>query len=268
MAFESTIYSGRFITNLDRRTVGMQITNQNYSVVGARTVQVWAADDLSAPDKNADNSVNIQNPSGAATPMALDQEKDLSVLVPSVDEFQSSVNMQTKFRERQVQASEESIDDFVLAKHPDATTTLSTTATTASGFDSVIRDAKVALSDLNVPRSMRWMVLSPTYADLAAEAAGDRMRINTEIETEGYVGRYQGFDIFESTGVADDGTKQQNMFGHTAAITLAKQIEDFFLIPSSQNSSHHGDLLKGLLVYGAQTFLPDALGVIDADLPA
>ena len=268
MAFESTVYSGQFLINLDQRTIANAITNSDYSVVGARTVEVWAANNLVANDLAADNSVTVQNPSGPSTPMAMDQEKDLSVLIPTVEEFQSSVNIQAKFRERQVQAGAEDVDDYVLGLYGDATTDISTTASTASGFDSNVRQAKVALSDLNVPRSGRYMVLSPDYADLVAESAGDRIRVNSEIETEGYIGRYQGFDIFESTGLFDNGTKQQQLFGHTAAITLARQIESANVVPSAQNASYHGDLLKMLMVYGAKTFLPNALGTISADVPA
>ena len=268
MAFESTVYSGQFLLNLDQRTIANAITNSDYTVVGARTVEVWAANNLVANDLAVDNSVTVQNPSGPSTPMAMDQEKDLSVLIPTVDEFQSSVDMQSKFRERQVQAGAEDVDDYVFGLYGSATTTLPTTASTATGFDDVVRDAKVALSDLNVPRSSRYMVLSPTYADLVAEAAGDRMRVNTEIETEGYVGRYQGFDIYESTGLFDNSTKQQQIFGHTAATTLARQIESASVVPSAQNAAYHGDLLKMLMVYGAKVFLPDAFGTISADVPA
>jgi hypothetical protein len=268
MPFQDTVYSSQFLLDLDRRTVARSITNDNYTVVGARSVEVYAADPLSANDKNADNSVQIQNPSGASTPMAMDQEKDLTVGIPSVEQFQTSVDMQRKFRDRQSQAGAEDVDDFVLAKHTDANITLSTTASTASGFGDVVRNAKVSLSDNNVPRSGRFMVVSPTYADLIAEDAGDRMRINSEIEAEGYIGRYQGFDIYESTGLPTDADSEFQIFGHREAITLAIQLEEFNLVPNASQAVYHGDVLKGLMVYGANCFLPDALGSLDAALPS
>jgi hypothetical protein len=271
--FDAKLYSSRFIQNLDRRTVAREITNQNYTVRGARTVEVFAANDLVAQDANADHSVKIQNPGGSQKTMTMDQDKDLSVLIPSIEEFQSSVDMQGKFRERQVQAAEEDLDDYILGFYTDAPSanSLDTTATTASGFGDVIRDAKVAMSEQNVPRSDRFMVVSPTYADLVAEDAGDRIERNTEIETEGYIGRYQGFDIFESTGLKESGsspTKQHQLFGHRAAITLAVQANNMNLVPDSEQAQYHGDILKALMVYGGQTFLPEALGVINADKPA
>ena len=86
MAFSATRYASEFLMNLDQRNVARQITNQNYTVTGARTVNVYDADDLSAQDKNADNTVQIQNPSGGAVPMTLDQEKDLTVGIGSVED--------------------------------------------------------------------------------------------------------------------------------------------------------------------------------------
>jgi hypothetical protein len=269
--FDAALYSARFLNDLDRRTVARAITNDDYTVVGARTVEIYAASDLTANTKNNDNTVQIQNPGGSSVTLTMDQEKDLTVGIPSVEEFQSQVNMQRKFRDRQSQAAEEDVDDYVLNLYGSATTSIDTTASTASGFGDVVRNAKVALSDLNVPRSMRFMVVSPTYADLIAEDAGDRMRINSEIETEGYIGRYQGFDIFESTGLQTSGSgpvKEHQLFGHRAAITLAIQAENFSLIPDSRQAQFHGDILKGLMVYGAQVVLPNALGVINADQPS
>ena len=267
--FDAVRYSEEFLMNLDRRTVAREITNQNYSpITNARAVKVFQANDLSAPDKNADNSVNIQNPGGGETTMTLDEERDLTVGIPSVEEFQSSVDMQSKFQERQTQAGEEDLDDFILGKHTEAGIDLSTTATTPDGFGDKVRDAKVALSENDVPRSQRFMVLTPHYADLVAEDAGDRIERNTEIEVDGYIGRYQGFDLFESTGIVEAGSKQHLLFGHRAAITLAVQLNNTALIGDSEQAQFHGDILKALMVYGGQTFLPSALGDLEADIPS
>ncbi|MCS3707190.1 hypothetical protein GGP62_002177 [Salinibacter ruber] len=269
MAFDAVRYAEQFVMNLDRRTVGREITNQNYTPIeGARAVKVYSADDLSAQDKNADNSVQIQNPSGGVTTMTLDQEKDLTVGVGSVEEFQSNVDIQRKMRDRQAQAGEEDADDFILGKHTEAGIDLSTTATTADGFGDKVRDAKVALSDNDVPRSGRFMVVTPHYADLIAEDAGDRIERNRDIEVDGFIGRYQGFDIFESTGIVEASSKQHLLFGHRQAITFAVQMDDVALVPNSEQASYHGDVLKALMVYGAQTFLPNALGDLEADIPA
>lgn len=271
MAFDAELYSSRFLMNLDRRTVAREITNQDYTVQGARTVHVYTADDLTAQNKNADNTVQIQNPSGGSTPMVLDQKKDLTVGIGSVEEFQSQVDIQEKMRDRQAQAGEEDLDDFILAKHTDANITLSTTASTASGFRNKIREAKVALSDNNVPRSGRWMVVSPHYADLITESASDQIERNRDIELNGYIGRFQSFDIFESTGIVETGSnpgKQHLMFGHEVAITLAVQLNNVALVQDSEQATYHGDVLKALMVYGATTFKPDALGDLEADVPS
>jgi hypothetical protein len=246
--------------------VSAGITNDDYiDNRNGRTVTVYGVDDPAAQDKNSDNSVQIQNVSGGAVDLTMDQEKDITIGIGVVDEFQSRPDVRAKFRERQVQIVEEDVDKYVLGLYgqADSNNQLSTSATTASGFDDKIREAKVALSDQNVPRSNRWMVLTPTYADLAAEAAGDRIERNTEIEREGYIGRYQGFDMYETSLVQASSGNDMLMFGHTAAITLAVRPQEFNLVPNAEQASFHGDVLKGLFVYGAQTFIPEALGSIE-----
>lgn len=273
MAFEAQAYADEFLLDLDQRTVADAITNDNYTVnENGESVTVYAADPLVANSKNADNSVNAQNPSGSSTVMSMDQEKDLTVVVGTVEEFQSSVDIQDKFQERQLEAADQDVDDYVMGFHTDADASneISTTATSASGFDDIVREAKVNLGENDVPRSNRFMVLTPGYADIVAEAAGDRLENGPSnmVEREGYVGRYQGFDMFESSGVESSGSspgKRHLVYGHTAAITMARQIQEATLVPSSDQASYHGDVLKFLLVYGAQTFLPTALGVINAD---
>lgn len=270
--FDATRFSEQFIMNLDRRTVAREITNQDFMpVTDARAVKLFGADDLNAPDKNADNSVNIQNPSGTNQTMTLDQERDLTVGIPSVEEFQSSVDMQRKFRGRQAQAGEEDLDDFVLGKYTEAGEQISTSETSASGFADELRKTKVALSDKNVPRSGRFAVLSPFYADLIAEAAGNQIESNRDIEVEGFIGRYQGFDLFESTGLATSGsspTKEHQIVGHRAAHTLAVQLDDVALVSNDEQATYHGDVLKALMVYGSQVVLPNAMVDLAADQPA
>jgi hypothetical protein len=278
MAFNAVRYAEQFLMNLDQRTVGREITNQNYTPIeGADAVKVYSADDLTAQTKNADNTVQIQNPSGGVTTMSLDQEKDLTVGIGAVEEFQSNVNIQNKMQERQAQALEEDLDSFVLGKYGDANITIDAQGiTSASNFGDKVRDAKVALSENDVPRSGRFMAVTPHYADLIAEDAGDRIDRNRDIEVDGYIGRYQGFDIFETTGIKqvsglDSGDADDELallFGHRQAMTLAVQMNQVAVVPFEDQASYHGNVLKALAVYGAQTFLPDALGVMQADVPA
>jgi hypothetical protein len=274
MAFEAQVYAAQLITELDSNLVARQITNDNYIEGQGRTVQVYSAGDISSSDKNADSTIDWKSTSSSQLALTMDQEKDVSVIVDVVEEFQSNPNVQNKYRERQRRAAEEDIDDFVLQEYQNAGTTLETSATSsAADFEKKVRQAKVALSDKNVPRANRFLVLTPHYADLLEEAATDRYEASDAGETAraGFIGRYQGFDIYESQRIPETGsspTKQHMLFGHTEAVTLAVEPEEFHLIPNSQMSTHHGAGLKGLVVFGAKTFLPDALGEISADKPS
>jgi hypothetical protein len=58
------------------------------------------------------------------------------------------------------------------------------------------------------------------------------------------------------------------MFGHREAVTLGVQMNDVALVANADQATFHGDVLKALAVYGSKTFLPNALGDLEADVPA
>ena len=275
--FIPTVYASQLLTELRRNTVASQITNSNYTgEISERgdTVKVHAVGDLSVNDHTKGSKVTWQNPSGSDKTLVIDQQKDVSFLISDIDQFQSAIDVRAAYRRKQAQAFAENLDDHVLGMHSDApaANVIDTTASTASGFIKQVRNAKVALSDQNVPRMGRYMVLSPFYASLVAEYYAEQMT-NEDAARSGYVGRLEGFDCFESTAVPEvdtgtDGTadKQKLIFGQSEAITLASQIVNAELVES--HPDYHAGGWKGLLVYGAKTFVPEALGVLNADVPA
>jgi len=269
--FIPEVYEGQLLTDLNSALFADQITNANYTgqiTQRGDVVYVYAVDDLAANDKNADDSVQWQTPSGDEQTLAVDQAKDISIKLPRVQTFQSDVNMRSAFRGKQVQAADEDIEDFVLSKVTNGTTTIDATGiSSASAFIQEVRNAKVALSDLDVPRANRYLVIPPRYVSMISEYMTETLE-NQEIAEQGFLGRAEGFAIYESTRCpvftnsnADDAKRA--VFGHTAAITLARQITDFRFYEDLPE--YHGGGLKGLVVYGAKVFLPNALGELQVD---
>ena len=265
--FIPEVYEGELLTELNSSLFASNITNSNYTgEISQRgdTVHVYALDDLAANDKNADDSVQWQTPSGTDQTLTVDQEKDISVFLPRVQTFQSDIGMQEAYRTKQVQAADEDIEDFVLNKVTDGASTIDATGvSSASNFIQEVRKAKVALSNNDVPRSDRYMVLPPKYVSMISEYMTEQLD-DKQIAENGFIGRAEGFAVYESTRLPVYGTNDANsraMFGHVAAITLARQIVDMRFYEDLPE--YHGGGLKGLVVYGAKTFLPAALGELD-----
>lgn len=267
--FIPEVYEGELLTELNANLFASQITNSNYTgEISQRgdTVHVYALDDLVANDKNADDSVQWQSPSGTDQQLVVDQAKDISIRLPRVQTFQADVNMQGAYRMKQVQAADEDIEDYVLSQVTEGASTVDATGvSSASQFVQKVREAKVALSDKDVPRADRFIVLQPAQVSMLSEYMTETLE-DRDSAANGFVGRAEGFDIYESTRLPTFGTDDANaraMFGHTAAITLARQIVDFRFYEDLPN--YHGGGLKGLIVYGAKVFLPNALGELQVD---
>lgn len=269
--FIPKVYSAQTLQKLDASLVAGAITNRNYLGEITRKgdqVEVYAVGDLTVNDHVRNQPISFQNPGGGTVMMDIDQEKDCSFLVDNVDAFQSNINVQTAYQGRQVRAMAEDVDTHVLGKYGDAhaDNVIATTAATASGFIKVVRDAKVALSEKNVPRDQeRFLAIPPFYASLLSEYFSETQQ-NEMAAVQGYIGRLEGFNVLESNRLVENTGKVKCMFGHTAAITLARQIINTEWWAS--HPSYHGGAMKGLMVYGSKTFLPEALGLIDADIPA
>lgn len=123
------------------------------------------------------------------------------------------------------------------------------------------------LSENDVPREGRWMVIPEWMAqriknsDLKdASLAGD----STSIMRNGRLGMIDNFTLYSSNLLKDviDTTAVTNIpFGHSCALTFAAQITSS---EQMRNPKTFGDLLRGLTVYGYKVIKPEAMGLLYA----
>lgn len=271
--FVPEVYAADLQQELSPATVAGNIANQNYTGTIAQrgdTVNVYAVQTAGATPVAADGSVNYRTADMRDMVLTIDQAEDLSVEIPFPKVFQTDADMQASFQESQLEDAQQAIDDYVLSLGSGfaAANEITTTASTASGFISVIREAKVALSNQNVPATNRWMVLSPTYAALANEYVTELSleQASTEAIRAGFLGRVEGFDLYESTKLDVNAGKEAQLFGHFSAMTMAAQVQNLEFFPTGGTTSHNA-LLKGSVVFGAQVFNPARAGQILADEP-
>lgn len=154
------------------------------------------------------------------------------------------------------------------------TTTAPVVLTKATIFEKIV-DCWTVLSEQNVPKPNRWMLLPPEIAKLIqksdlkdASISGDRM--SNIIRRNDYLGTIAGFTLYESqnlsTGTANSKTYWNCLFGHTSAITFASQIAEFEgPIRAIDRFSSDFDLYRGLAVYGFKVVKPKALGLLLAN---
>jgi hypothetical protein len=133
----------------------------------------------------------------------------------------------------------------------------------------------VKLDESNVPTEGRYCAIPPwAHGRLlidgrfikANEAATDQGQRN------GQVGRAAGFDILVSNniqtnaapgGATNTNTRYRVIAGHSIATTFADQVSK---VEAYRPEDSFADAVKGLHLYGAKVFRPEALVVCDVDV--
>lgn len=140
------------------------------------------------------------------------------------------------------------------------------TPVTPSGSDAYEKlvDLSVSLTELNVPRSDRFAIVTPAFEGLlmkddrfvATGSAGADSRL-----ANGIIGRAAGFTILVSNSISTgSGDAGAVIAGHPMATSFANQIAK---TEAFRMEKRFASALKGLHVYGAKVFEASALVVYE-----
>jgi N4-gp56 family major capsid protein len=124
-------------------------------------------------------------------------------------------------------------------------------------------DLGTTLTEANVPKQGRWVVLPPWYVGLLQKDTrfvGAGTQKTDDVLANGFIGRAAGFDIFESNNVPNvSGAKYKVIAGYSGALSYAEQIVD---VEAYRPEKRFADAVKGLHVYGAKVTRPTGLALL------
>ena len=131
-------------------------------------------------------------------------------------------------------------------------------------FEALIQLQK-ALDAKNVPQVGRYVVVGPKFhAGLLHDERFTRAdgHGTNDILLNGHVGRALGFDVLVSNNIPVTAQRELICAGYTGAITFAPQINK---MEAQRSEKRFADQVRGLLIWGAKAFRPEALATIDVD---
>lgn len=141
---------------------------------------------------------------------------------------------------------------------------ISTAGANMTPFEALIQMGK-AMDEKKVPKAGRYVVVGPNFhAGLLFDerfTRADGYGTN-DVLLNGSVGRAVGFDILVSGNVPKTGARELICAGYNGAISLATQINK---MESIRSEKRFADQVRGLLIWGAKAFRPEALVTLDAD---
>jgi len=208
-------------------------------------------------------TVTYQTPLSAQQSLLIDQDYFWAFDMDDLEKVQANVELVQPYMQEAGYALADTVDRNISALYTATglTDTPLTIATTANNYPAYVLAAQ-KLDEQNVPRTGRWVVISPAgYAALlstaqftAATALGDAV-----IRT-GAVGQVAGFDVYVSNNLVLDTTRKY-MYGTNSAITFALQHS---MVEPVRREGSFKSAVRGRHVWGRKVVRPSALGVISA----
>lgn len=282
-----TIFSKRMLERFYDATIASQISNTDYEGeirnMGDKVV-VNRVPAITISDYRIGDTLTYERPDTEVTELLIDQGHSWSFQLDDVQDAQQLVNMLPLWAEDASERMKIRVDTNVLAfllgkalaANRGATAgrisgdiNLGTSVAPLSvgnGAGDVnpidlIVDLGTVLDEQNVPESGRKLVVPAWFAGLIkkselkdASLAGD----STSIVRNGRVGVIDRFELYVSHQLPSPGAAANKaIFAiHPKAMTFAAQLSK---TEKLRAESTFGDLMRGLMVYGRQVMLPEAV---------
>ncbi|MGL4656376.1 MAG: P22 coat protein - protein 5 domain protein [Sarcina sp.] len=260
--FIPEVWSARMLANLDKKLVFGNCVNRDYegeikeqgdkvkvNRIGPVTISDYTGT-LPAPEELTSTQVEL----------VIDQAKAFNFKVDDIDAAQANVKLIDKGMERAAYGIADVIDTHIASFTSQAGLKVGSTAspvsiTPANAYDGLV-DLGVELDEANVTKQGRFAVLPPWY--LGALTKDPRFTKEYTILENGLVegAKVAGFTLWESNNVVKSGSNYSILAGTEMAIAYAGQVST---IEAYRPESSFADALKGLWVYGAAVFEPNAI---------
>lgn len=249
------------------------------------SVVIRTTPDITISDYEAGMDLVYENPESPSVLLEINRGKTFSFAIESVDKYQSDIDLIADWSESAGRRMAVDVDRSILsdiyvdaaAENQGATAgaisgdidlgvTGAPRVVTAADVIDWIVDMGVVLDEQDVPDDGERALVLPAKlvglikrSDLKdASLAGD----DTSISRNGRLGMIDRFTIYHSNllSSATEGTSlAYNIVAcHKSALTFAAQMDDKKLV-HLVNQQKHGELIRGLMVYGYEVIKPEAM---------
>ena len=264
--FIPTIWSDQILDKYEEKAVFRPLMNFDYEGEISQkgdTVKINSLNDFD--DAAYSGSVTYTPLDDASRMLLIDQDRYVAKELDDVDNAQTTPKLMAKIAGLIADAFLRTQETFIGLKYVDAGitsgTTGSPTSITSANIISTIGALAVDMDDADVPDDGRVAVVPPWLAQKMVLAGVIRDTDNSDILTAGYVGQFQGFQVYKSNRVAHSGTTwyAPMFFRRGDTIALAEQISS---LEALRRESSFADALKSLFVYGVKVLRPESLAVL------
>lgn len=263
--FVPAIWSASVLRAFEKATVFGSCLSRAYQgdAVKGNTVKVPKIADVAIRDYTLRTPVTYDNVDGSTIDILIDQQSYFGLKCEDIERTQAAPAFLDAATAAAGYALRNKIDVYtagILAAGAGIVTDLGTASVPLS-----IKAADVVglfallgqkLTEANVPQAGRWAVVPAWLHKKIVLAKVERDTPNSSIVSDGYVGRFLGFDILVSNNCPVATSNYSLLAGVADCGTLITQIND---TETLRDSAQFGDLVRGLCVYASKVIQPSVL---------
>lgn len=287
--FVPEVWSARLLKHLDMQLVFKQLVNTDYEGEIKKfgdTVRVNRIGNITIGDYTRNGTIaSPEQLTSEQMVLTIDQAKYFHFYVDDIDKAQANGDVIDAAMERAAYGLAKAVDTHIAKMFSQAGVILDGTnhagitvdPAGTSGmkpYDLVLLVAQ-KMDENNIPEAGRWMVVPPWFHTALLKSEEYRLAFQ-DYKTTGKIPEVAGIRILKSNNLrpikynSTSGVWEEPSSGatHTAilagidlAITYAQQIQS---IEAYRPENRFADAVKGLLVYGAKVFYPQALVLVAA----
>ena len=264
--FKPTMWADSILENLDNAHVFGALANKEYegTISGAgSSVKISEVGNVSVTAYAG--TVNYEELDDASKELLIDKKAYAAVSIDDVDNVQSKPKLLSKLSERMAYGMANYIDADIASLYSSAGITVTgttdtptnvTSATTISLFSGANRE----LDEANAPQEGRVAVIPPWLKEKMVLAKIIRDTDNSATVTNGFVGRFLGFDVYVSNNVSHSGTTwyAPMFFIRDMTIGFVSQLNK---VEALRAESSFEDNMRALTIYCREVLYPATLAV-------
>lgn len=264
--FIPTIWSDMILQDYTERAVFRPLMNTSYegSISGyGDTVKINSIGDFSTGAYSG--TVTYTELDDASLMLKITEKYYIAKKIDDIDKRQVNPKLMGEITRKMAQAFLATTETFMSGLYTDAGivdgSTTSVTAITSANVISTFGDMASAFDEADVPDDGRVAVIPPWLAQKIVLAGVIRQTDNNATLSAGYVGQFQGFEIYKSNRISHSSTTwyAPMFFRKNDTIAFAEQIN---MVEAMRLESQFGDGIRSLMVYGGKVIKPESLGVL------
>ena len=267
--FIPELYAKKVLNRFYATDVLNGVTNMDYSGEFSKkgdTVHIRREPKFTPVDHLVDAPFSFETVNDEEVLLSIDYDKVTAARIPYEDMTLSDIDLENMVIEAMKKAHTKMVQQVVFqGVSSSATSTVSSSDwQTALNPTKAIGSAQVALDNLEVDQDNRWLLMSPAMCNkLAQEVSLYAQNMGTPKGAlfDGYVGHFNGFDIYKTPYLAGAGTSTAAWYalaGHKSAISMATKIQNAKMVDLAA-SGYLGMGIVFQTLFGFQVTQPDAL---------